>query len=185
VAAARKAAAAAALRDRFAGGGGERVDAALAVPADVLRRADALARGACAGDGEERARDVTAVVAEMLPYLTPGELRTFWDAVDTRRCGAPAGGPAASWVAMLRAIGDRDAGRMEALAGALLEDADPPDEPLRFLVLTGMLASTMQGDVEGACRLWARHRASLSRGGDPGLQFRLLAGACPAEGAAP
>jgi spermidine synthase len=176
------AAAAAALRDWFAAGGAETTAEGLEVPAEVWRSAELLGRRttACGAD-DERLKSVSAVVAQMLPYLTPDELNVFWKALEAGPCAAAGVGPAAAWEALLRSIGNRDGRQMAALARDLLEGTSPPEEPLRFLVLSGMLGSTMEGDSTGACRLWARYRGALVRGGEPGLQFRLLAGACPPQ----
>jgi hypothetical protein len=47
-------------------------------------------------------------------------------------------------------------------------------EALRFLVASGMTGSLMQGDREGALKLWFANRAALVGTGEPDLLFRLL-----------
>ncbi len=127
---------------------------------------------------EQSGREVLlyTTAADLIPYLRPQEMEALWEKLEAGP-GAPTLSAAErDWIALFKAAGRRDAGAMVRGAQTLLDGGRPiPPEGAKFLVASGMAGALMQGDREGASRLWSLYRARLFGAGPPDLSFRLLA----------
>jgi len=110
-----------------------------------------------------------------IPFLTPAESATIW-----RRLEAAPGARALSpvegdYVALFKAIGERDATGMRVVGTRLLESERDATPARRRYVLAAALLGCAAGGAPGeAERLWARHGAAAVPFGDPGMLYRIL-----------
>jgi hypothetical protein len=112
---------------------------------------------------------------DMIPYLRPQELEGVWEKLESGPCARLLSPPEKNWVALFKAAGKRDGGAMVSGARVLLESGPQiGPEAVRFLIASGMVGSLMQGDKDGALRLWSAYRSRLFGTAQPDLFFRLL-----------
>jgi predicted membrane-bound spermidine synthase len=115
------------------------------------------------------------VSTNMIPYLSPSELDSFWKRFESGRCAANVSAQEKEWLALFEAVSNRDASRMAAAARTLLERTENyPSGLVRYLVATGMLGSLVQGDKAGSYQLWLKYKAKMFSDKEPDLLFRLL-----------
>jgi hypothetical protein len=94
------------------------------------------------------------IAAVLVPYLTRDELRAVWDRLKTSPCSARLGVPQRTWLELITAIGERDAGNMVELAGKLLGQDAGHKEYLLSAAVTGHLALN---EREQAIALWRKY----------------------------
>ncbi len=127
-------------------------------------------------DCERRPVPLTSIIRvfqSMVADLAPGELDEVWWALASSGCPRHFSAQDRDWVALLQAIGRRDAARMATSARQLLA-AEPglslPSK--RYLVAAGMLGSIARKDPTEARELWSRNASSLGPTED--LLLRVL-----------
>jgi spermidine synthase len=171
-------------------GGSRRAAQAMWLREQLLGRATNDAQAAVPQELHEHVREVSAwlsgcerrpvpltsivrVFQSMVADLTPAELDDVWWAIASSGCAQRLSPQDRDWVALLQAIGQRNAPRMASSARRLL-DAEPglSISSRRYLVAAGMLGSIAQHDPVAARELWTRHAAALASNGD--LLFRFL-----------
>ena len=116
---------------------------------------------------------LTRTAMDLIPYLRPQELASLWAKLEAGSCAPLLSSEEKNWIALFKAVGDRDAGAMVSGAKSILESGKriEPDA-LRFLVASGMVGSLMQGDRGGSFRFWSGYRSVLFGTGQPDLFFR-------------
>ena len=113
---------------------------------------------------------------DLIPYLRPQELASLWEKLESGSCARLFSPDEKNWMALLKAVGGRDAGAMVDGAKSILESGNRiKPEALRFLVASGMAGSLMRGDRDGSLRFWSDYRSILFGTGQPDLFFRMLA----------
>ncbi len=118
------------------------------------------------------------VAGAINPYLAPDDAGAVWDAILTKWCFAQLQEFQRRWLALFRAVGQRDARRMGKLAAQLL--ATQPDlgrEPREYLLRAGMAGHIAAGNRAAALELW-KGQEKLIRAPERPV-FRLLR--CHAE----
>jgi spermidine synthase len=108
-------------------------------------------------------------------YLSPHELDAVWDKLGSVPCAASLSAGEKNWIALFRAVGDRDAQAMVRLAKTLLENEMlMPQAAEKYLVAAGMAGSLMQGDKLGAHSLWTTYQSDIFDKTGPDLLFQML-----------
>jgi spermidine synthase len=118
------------------------------------------------------------VAGAMNPYLAPDDAGAVWDLILSKWCFAQLQDFQRRWLALFRAVGQRDARRMAELASQLL--ATQPDlgrEPREYLLRAAMAGHIAAGDRAAALALWQSQEKHI--GGRERPVFRLLR--CHAE----
>jgi hypothetical protein len=131
----------------------------------------------CRSNPYESGRSKTLLEASILltQYLSPFEFETFWNTLEGGPCAATLSSQEKQWVALFKAVSNRDAIRMSAASRTLLESVNNlPSELLRYAVASGMLGSLVQGDRAGSYRLWSKYKVKMFGDNELDLLFRLL-----------
>jgi hypothetical protein len=131
----------------------------------------------CRSNPYESGRSKTLLEASILltQYLSPFEFETFWSTLEGGPCAATLSSQEKQWVALFKAVSNRDAIRMSAASRTLLESVNNlPSELLRYAVASGMLGSLVQGDKAGSYRLWSKYKVKMFGDNELDLLFRLL-----------
>jgi spermidine synthase len=118
------------------------------------------------------------VAGAINPYLAPDDAGAVWDTIVTKWCFAQLQDFQRVWLALFRAVGQRDARRMGELAAQLL--ATQPDlgkEPREYLLRAGMAGHLAAGNPGAALDLWKAQEKHIRAPDRP--VFRLLR--CHAE----
>ncbi len=114
-------------------------------------------------------------LVNMVPYLRPREMEGVWTKLESGAGADLLSIVERNWIALFKSISTRNAAEMQRSARIILEGGQRfPPEVLKFVVAYGMLGSLMQGDRNGAFRLWAATRTAMFPDGRPDLLFRLL-----------
>jgi predicted membrane-bound spermidine synthase len=108
----------------------------------------------CASAGDERRRrlNIDQLAFRLANYLRPEEIERVWPAVLSLPCALSANGTEREWLALLRAVGQRDAEAMAASAERLLSQASSMDDTERraYVLSAGMLGHLASGRPERA-----------------------------------
>jgi predicted membrane-bound spermidine synthase len=108
----------------------------------------------------------------MNPLLAPAEAAAVWDRIQQSPCFGALSAPGREWIAMMRAVGARDAPEMARLAEALLaKTSDLPPGHREYLMAAGMAGYLAQGKRVDARSLWQRYPADIGDGSDLGLRL--------------
>jgi spermidine synthase len=150
-----------------------------AIPPDIQHKIVQLRRilHECRSNPYESGRSKSLLEASiyLTQYLSPFEFETFWNTLELGPCAATLSSQEKQWVALFKAVSDRDAIRMSAASRTLLESVNNlPSELLRYAVASGMLGSLVQGDKAGSYRLWSKYQVKMFGGKELDLLFRLL-----------
>jgi spermidine synthase len=112
----------------------------------------------------------------MTSYLEPRELDDIWEKVGSGPCAITLSATEKNWVALFKALGDRDAPAMVSIAKTILDnEMQLPRAAEKYLVAAGMTGSLMQGDKQEAYNLWTTFRSDIFDANEPDLLFRMLA----------
>jgi hypothetical protein len=107
------------------------------------------------------------------PLLAPPEAKAVWNRIEQARCNSSLPAGKRQWMALMRAVGVRDAPKMAQLAEALLAiTSDLPDGHRQYLMAAGMAGYLAQGRRSEARALWNRYPRDV--GGTDDLGLRLL-----------
>lgn len=132
--------------------------------------------GAGAGAGEAKAIIAlfnTAV--RVLPYLSPDEMAKIWNALELRDSNIEFSSKLNQWIALFKSIGSRDGKRMTYNAKSLLEnEKNLPSNAIDYLIVTAMLGSVSEGDLNEASNIWARYGSNRAVNEKNRMLFRLL-----------
>ncbi|MFQ5935145.1 MAG: spermidine synthase [Acidiferrobacterales bacterium] len=116
-----------------------------------------------------------SVAVAMLPYLTPTELERVWDSLGVSRCNSRLEADQRTWIALFKAIGNRDAQTMAHMATDLLRDGGEFElAQFNYLLATGMLGNIVAGSPQQAQTLWGKYAKKVKGRGQPRMLFRLL-----------
>jgi predicted membrane-bound spermidine synthase len=108
----------------------------------------------------------------MNPLLAPAEAAAVWDRIQQSPCSGALSVSGREWIAMMRAVGARDAPEMARLAEALLaKTSDLPPGHREYLMAAGMAGYLAQGKRADARSLWQRYPADVGDGSDLGLRL--------------
>jgi predicted membrane-bound spermidine synthase len=164
--------------------GSQRAAEALWLRDAVLGRADIANTPVVSQELKDQARTVTEwlqhcdqqpvplgsllrVIQAVLAHLSPGDLDEIWYAIASRGCGRQFSEQDRQWVAFLRAVGQRDGGRMAAASRQLLAaEPDLSTSSKRYLVAGGMLGSIAEGQPAAAQALWSQYADTLGQKDD-------------------
>ena len=145
------------------------------VKSDVALVRALLARHQCAAQWDLWFVSLYSIATAALPHLTPEETSLFWQEMDFSHCLSTATPSQKRWIALLRAMGQRDAAAMSQLSTALLtENGRSRYQHREFLLAAGMLGSLARSDRDHARYLWDTYRPSLAERLEHPLLFRLL-----------
>jgi spermidine synthase len=150
-----------------------------AIPPDIRHKVVQLRRifHECRSNPYESGRSKSLLEASIFltQYLSPFEFETFWNTLELGPCAATLSSQEKQWVALFKAVSDRDAIRMSAASRTLLESVNNlPSGLLQYAVASGMLGSLVQGDKAGSYRLWSKYKVKMFGGKELDLLFRLL-----------
>jgi spermidine synthase/MFS family permease len=124
----------------------------------------------------ERLESLFDISVNMIPYLSPFELETFWKKLESGPCASKLTAEETHWVTLFKAVGNRDASRMAIAARTLLGTVHPSQlAAVRYLVASGMLGSLAQGDRVESSRLLSKYKETMFGDSQMDLLFRLLA----------
>jgi predicted membrane-bound spermidine synthase len=108
----------------------------------------------------------------MNPLLAPSEAVAVWDRIEASACYTSLPAAGREWIAMMKAVGVRDAPEMARRAEALLaKDNDLPEGHRQYLLAAGLAGYLAQGKRAEARALWDAHPRDLGDGGDLGLRL--------------
>ena len=113
---------------------------------------------------------------KVVPYLHPAEDAALWRELADSACVGGLAEKQRDWLAVIQAVGRRDAGEMADAARRLLAaggDRTPAER--RYLCAVGMLGSIASGRPEQARALWEDAGEAAYRDEWPSLFIRLLA----------
>jgi len=115
------------------------------------------------------------VAQATIPYLPADEARALWSRLDGSRCGDVLPQSQARWIALLRAVAERDVSRMASGAVNLLDNPSPSLESRKsrdYLIAVAMAAFLSQGKADEARAFWNRYGPRVTA--DLSLELRLL-----------
>ena len=152
------------------------------IPPEVIREASELKRRAW-----EECRQTSnkfqplmvsiynVVVLRMTPYLRPEELERLWSTLESGPCFQRLSPWEQRWIALFKAVGQRDEKAMAEIAQDLLEDERTVGPGLKkYVVAAGMTGNLKQGEQEKSLRMWNEHLRSMYENRQPELVFRIL-----------
>ena len=172
------AATAMALRDYFLSGHFDQTDGAMSGNDrnDALRVKRMFFECGAVSNSNERFGSLFATAENMIPFLTPSELRQIWQVLESGPCASALSPVERECLALFKAISRRDSsGMVEAATQLLGRGMAISPSTLRYLTAAGMTGYLMQGRKGDAYGLWSRHGAALLFGNQgPDLLFRLL-----------
>jgi hypothetical protein len=110
----------------------------------------------------------------LVPYLSPEQLEPIWKQMESQRCFERLTPKQRDWLALVKAVGRRDAPQMASRAQHLLKMGYATERPDwgRFAVMAGMLGYIAAGKPGHSFILWANHGSKLIAMDD--VDFRLL-----------
>jgi predicted membrane-bound spermidine synthase len=108
----------------------------------------------------------------MNPLLAPAEARAVWDRIEQTPCYSSLPEAGREWIAMMKAVGLRDAPEMAGRAEALLaKDNDLPEGHRPYLLAAGMAGYLAQGKRAEARALWQKYPKDSGEANDLGLRL--------------
>jgi hypothetical protein len=115
------------------------------------------------------------VARTMNPYLPAAEADAAWARIATAPCHDGLHEFQRRWIALFRAVGQRDAARMGQLAELLLAtQTDIGFDHREYLLLAGMSGHLASGAPSRALALWDQYASRLSQAARGQPLFRLL-----------
>jgi hypothetical protein len=108
--------------------------------------------------------DALLTVSEkLIPYLPPQELQPIWEKVEASPCISHLPEEHQQWLALMKAVGNRDSQAMVAVAHALFAKPQVREnrERYRFLLATQLLGYLAQGKQRDAQSVWEEHRQAF------------------------
>jgi len=171
------AAAAGIMRDSIVSdAAGKRRSGAPPVAAAQAVQVKQLFYGACRESTIERIGLLyQAIAIEMTPFLQPDESARLWKTLEAGRCTQSFSKTEKKWMALIKAVGQRDASAMTTAAESILEESQEiPNGPLSYVVAVGMVGNIMQGEQERSLRLWTGYRARIYGTMNPSIFFQVL-----------
>ena len=115
------------------------------------------------------------VALATIPYLPPEDARTLWGRLAATPCRDAVPESQARWIALLRAVAERDVAAMTSGARELLAKPSPSLESRtsrEYLIAVAMAGYLAQGKHAEARALWERYGPTRRAG--TGLELRLL-----------
>lgn len=89
------------------------------------------------------------------PYLTPQEWRRMWASLNLTKCHTKLNSTQRSWLALINAVGERNAEAMAAEAEVLLSNGKKHSHGQHYYMLaTAMLGNIVQGNQQKVRELW-------------------------------
>jgi spermidine synthase len=115
------------------------------------------------------------VAGSVNTYLTLQELKQFWIRLESSPCHKSMTSVQRSWLALFKAVGNRDAAGMARLAEDLLEKKVETDwNRKEYLIVAAMTGHLVQKDREKALDVWKRFAPEILNGNQQSLLLRLL-----------
>jgi spermidine synthase len=118
-----------------------------------------------------------------LPYLSPEEIDSLWNALKMTQCRQKLFDVDKDWFFLFEAVGKRDGANMSVYAQKLLKrNENYLPVAFRYLVVSGMLGELSRGNKEESLALLNRYGNKLigKKGSDLLLRF-LLVKSCPTD----
>jgi hypothetical protein len=113
-----------------------------------------------------------AVGRMMNPLLAAPEAVAVWDRIERTPCASSLSAPGREWIAMMKAVGARDAPEMARRAEALLaKENDLPEGHRQYLLAAGMTGYLAQGKRAEARRLWEAYPNDNAEANDLGVRL--------------
>ena len=104
---------------------------------------------------------VVALASELNTTLAPSQLDALWQRFERSPCLAKLPPHYTTWLALFRAVGNRDGARMAHLADQLLELADKSERQLDYLVVASATGHLASGSRAGALAVLKESAQSL------------------------
>ncbi|MGB7541948.1 MAG: fused MFS/spermidine synthase [Burkholderiales bacterium] len=112
------------------------------------------------------------VARTLNPLLAPPEAKAVWDRIEQAPCNSSLPADERQWMALMKAVGVRDAPQMARLAEALLaKTSDLPGDHRQYLMAAGMAGYLAQGKHAEARALWNRYPRDVEGMNDLGLRL--------------
>jgi len=109
------------------------------------------------------------------PFLAPEEAGAIWRRFETAGCYGSLPQPHKLWIALFKAVGERDAANMASLAERLFATpSDLPAESRRYLLTATMTGYLAQNKPREAVQAWDRYSPQISSDERSQLILRLL-----------
>lgn len=126
-------------------------------------------------DMKELMGSLLSIAGTLNPYLSPREADRFWTDVESSSCFEKLPAWAKNWVALFKAVGNRDGKAMVVLSESLLADKGVFQQGRKgYLLMAGMTGALAQHDAMKARSLWEQFAPKMLMGRMPGLAFQLL-----------
>jgi spermidine synthase len=107
--------------------------------------------------------------------LTLQELRQLWIRLESSPCHKSMTPVQRSWIALFKAVGNRDAASMARVANDLLEGKVETNRNRKeYLIVAAMTGHLVQKDRGKALEVWKRFAPEILNGNQPSLLLRLL-----------
>ncbi len=112
----------------------------------------------------------------LTPYLSAEELEPIWTRLEARKCSGRLARDQRQWLALVRAVGRRDAQAMAELSRGVLADGLAEGHPNRvgYAVKVGMLGHLAHGRPGQTFDIWAKYGARQFPMSGPPLDVRVM-----------
>ncbi len=119
---------------------------------------------------------LVATATRVAPFVDPRDFSAMWDSLNWDECEPQLSTVQKSWVALIGAVGKRDAREMARYAESLLAMEGYAD-PVRYgyLLMAGMLGHLAQGDEVASRSLWNTYSSAIYGKSQLDLILLLLA----------
>lgn len=137
------------------------------------KEADDLLSRCESASASERYQVIQQFAVAIGPFLRPSKVREIWDGLQTWRCVAELPPHEHNWLALARAVGDRNAEAMAHSGTTLLQAKSGSTESRRYALTAAMLGNLAIDRRDAAASLWNGYGLELYRD-TPDIVARLL-----------
>jgi hypothetical protein len=145
----------------------------------LVMNAKQVLTGKCSKDSlrQEWWMAMLHVVADFVPYWSPEQLSRILKSIETSSCSKDLSDPQRDFIALIKAVGNKDPALMSVYARKLLvqtrEHAIDADL-LEYILSVGMLGDLSEGNKHGARDLWGEYGALLPAKNAQSFTLRLM-----------
>ncbi len=108
-------------------------------------------------------------------HMAPPDAASVWTHIEAAKCAPQFSNQDRLWLALFRAVSERDAEKISPLATAILESTSPiTSEDKSYLLNVGMAAHLASGGRSGAVALWKKYGSAVAPGVDVPVSTRTL-----------
>jgi predicted membrane-bound spermidine synthase len=117
------------------------------------------------------------IIADFVPCWSPEQLSGLLHSIETSSCAKHFSGSQRDFIALIKAVGKKDAAGMAQYSKKLLEQMDPNSidaDLLEYILSAGMLGDLSAGNIQEAGFLWQKYGPLLPLKNSQSMTIRLL-----------